>query len=119
MPSEAQRYSPKRANSGTSCHAGPPEARKCWDELSCSSEVRTENRSSLDSADPTSLDSTDLTSLDSVDPTSLGSTCLDGPGEPRLTFQEVLGLKVRSSQRNWTSIRGNLGGGEKSPSILD
>jgi hypothetical protein len=22
-----------------------PEARKCWDELSCSSEVRTENRS--------------------------------------------------------------------------
>jgi hypothetical protein len=110
MPSEARRYSPKRASSGTSCHARPPEAHKCWDKLSCSSGVRTENRSSLNSVDPTSLDSadltsldstdlanldsTDLTSLDSADPTSLGSTCLDGPGEPRPTSQEVLGLKV-------------------------
>jgi hypothetical protein len=34
-------------------------------------------------------------------------------------FQVGLGLKAQSSQRDWVSIRGNLDGGDDSPSFLD
>jgi hypothetical protein len=49
---------------------------------------------------------------------SLGSMFLDGPGEPRLTFQVGLGLRARGSQRDWTSIKGNLDGGDDSHRFL-